>query len=325
MRWWVVAGVLLLPGVALAHAVGLSTSTVRVDGEAVIAEMAFARADLEGSAAELAARVSVGSGGVPCPGALERSRPIEPDGIQLLLRFRCPRPVTTVTFTVPFIESLGEGHRHLLTVLSDAGETRAVLDRTQPAATVTLGGGGDARSGRLVSLGVEHILTGVDHLVFLFGLLLVGGRARALLRTITSFTLGHSVTLGIGALGVFTPGPRWVEPLIALSIAYVGVENLVHARVEGRWKIALAFGMIHGFGFSGALTQLALPRAQVLPALLAFNMGVELGQLAVLAVVLPLLALARRWPPFSRHGVQVLSAAIVVPGLIWFVARLTAG
>jgi hypothetical protein len=323
MRWLALLTVLLLPGVALAHAVGLSTSTVRVDGALVLAEMAFARADLDGSAAALADQVSVESDGQRCPGALERSSPLEPDGVQLVLRFRCPRPVVALTFTLANIEALGHGHRHLLTVASSAGETRAVLDGTQPSATVTLGGGGGARSGRLVTVGIEHILTGVDHLVFLLGLLLVGGGTRTLLRTITSFTIGHSVTLGIGALGLFTPGPRWVEPLIALSIAYVGMENLVHARVEGRWRIALGFGMIHGFGFSGALTQLALPRAQILPALLAFNTGVELGQLAVLAVVLPLLALARRWAPFTRHGVQVLSAAIVVPGLIWFVARLT--
>jgi hypothetical protein len=304
----------LAPGAAWAHAVGLSTTTLRVDGNDVVAELAFARADLPDE--DIAEQIVVESGGARCPGVLDSQRPVAPDGVALVVRCHCSQAPASLTYTLPFLESLGHGHRHLVT----AGEVHAVLDRTSPS--FSLAAPARAPFGRLLAMGLEHILTGIDHLVFLLGLLLVGGRPRTILRTITAFTVGHSITLACGALGLWTPSPRWVEPLIALSIAYVGIENLWSGTGEGRWRLALGFGMVHGFGFSGALAQLALPRAQLVPALLAFNSGVELGQLAVLAVVLPLLSLARRWQPFARYGRPVLSAAIVVPGLLWFVTRL---
>jgi HupE / UreJ protein len=332
-----VVGLLLVPRLALAHSVGLSTATLSVDGREVNGELAFARPDLAPwltgaridarSAERLVGQMVVKSAGTRCPGSLESVRPLEQDGAALILRFHCARAPDTLSFELPLLETLGHGHRHLLTVRSGAEERRAVLHRGQPAVTFALsaGGGSGATFGHLLGLGVEHILTGLDHLVFLFGLLIVGGRPRALLRTVTAFTAGHSVTLACGALGLWSPGPRWVEPLIALSIAYVGVENLVGRQTERRWPIALAFGLVHGFGFSGALAALAIPRAEIVPALLAFNTGVEIGQLAVLAVLVPLLGLARRWALFSRYVVPALSGAIIVPGLVWFVMRVSAG
>jgi hypothetical protein len=130
--------------------------------------------------------------------------------------------------------------------------------------------------------------------------------------------------LALAALSIFAPSPRLVEPAIALSIAYVGVENFFVADARRRWRITFPFGLIHGFGFASALREIALPRAQVPVALVSFNLGVELGQLGVLAIVLPLVLAARRAPWFGDRGVKVLSLAIAVGGAVLFVVRLAA-
>src|SRR5262249_14935447 len=118
---------------------------------------------------------------------------------------------------------------------------------------------------------------------------------------------------------------RIVEPAIALSIAYVGVENFFVKDAGGRWRITFPFGLVHGFGFAGALAEIALSRAEIPRALLAFNLGVEAGQLGVLAIVLPLIVVARKKPWFRDRGVKLLSAAIAGAGVLWFVLRVVRG
>jgi hydrogenase/urease accessory protein HupE len=176
--------------------------------------------------------------------------------------------------------------------------------------------------GPLFVLGVEHILTGFDHLAFLVGVIVVGGSLRKLLLAITAFTLAHSVTLGVAALGVWVPSPGLVEPAIALSIVYVGVENWFVKDASRRWLLTFPFGLIHGFGFAGALREIALPNAQVPLALVSFNLGVEAGQILVLALVLPILFWLRRRPWFARDGVRYASTMIAIAGLVWFVQRV---
>ena len=140
-----------------------------------------------------------------------------------------------------------------------------VLDRAHPVWTLDTGSasGSLAMAWAMLKLGVEHILTGADHLVFFFGLILVGRRLRSLIGVVSAFTVAHSITLALAALSIFAPSPRLVEPAIALSIAYVGVENLFVHDASKRWRITFPFGLIHGFGFAGALREIALPRAQV--------------------------------------------------------------
>jgi hydrogenase/urease accessory protein HupE len=176
----------------------------------------------------------------------------------------------------------------------------------------------------MLKLGVEHILTGADHLVFLLGLILVGGRLRSLVGVVSAFTLAHSITLALATLSIFAPSPRLVEPAIALSIAYVGVENLFVKDASKRWRITFPFGLIHGFGFAAALREIALPRAQIPIALVSFNLGVEIGQLGVLAIALPLTVAARNAPWFGDRGVKLLSLAIAIGGAALFVERLVA-
>jgi hypothetical protein len=150
----------------------------------------------------------------------------------------------------------------------------------------------------------------------------VGGSLRSLVGVVSAFTLAHSITLALAALGVLAPSPRFVEPAIALSIAYVGIENLFVKDASRRWRITFPFGLIHGFGFAGALREIALPRAQIPVALVSFNLGVELGQLAVLALALPLVLAARRAPRFGERGVRAVSSTIALAGVVLFVVRV---
>jgi len=178
---------------------------------------------------------------------------------------------------------------------------------------------GSARAMLLV--GIAHILTGYDHLVFLACLLMAGGSMRSLVGIVSAFTVAHSITLALAAMRIVTPPAQFVEPAIALSIAYVAIENLVGDPGRRRWPTAFGFGLIHGFGFAGALDMLGLPFGQWLTAVLAFNIGVEIGQLAIIAISLPfVVAIARS----SRHA-QVLryaSSAVLGLAVFWFVERL---
>jgi hydrogenase/urease accessory protein HupE len=178
-------------------------------------------------------------------------------------------------------------------------------------------------------LGVEHILTGYDHLLFLLGVLLVCRRFKTVAAIVTCFTLAHSVTLALAALEVVSMPSRLVETLIAASIVYVGVENIVRGEEpRGRWALTFGFGLIHGLGFASALREIGLGQfgTSLAGPLIGFNLGVELGQLAVSAVLLAVFWRARAWwPSFARHGVRVLSLLVAATGLIWFVQRLTGG
>jgi hydrogenase/urease accessory protein HupE len=176
-----------------------------------------------------------------------------------------------------------------------------------------------------LKLGVEHILTGYDHLLFLCGLLLVCRRFSTMAAIVTCFTLAHSITLALAALDLVNISGRIVEPLIAASILFVGLENLLR-REEPKWRWALtfAFGLIHGFGFAGVLKEVGLGSAggALIVPLFSFNMGVELGQMAVTAIVLPLLWWLRRFPAYERYGMQAISAVIALIGAYWLVERL---
>lgn len=170
-------------------------------------------------------------------------------------------------------------------------------------------------------LGVEHILTGYDHLLFLLGLLVAGRGVRELVAIVTSFTIAHSLTLGAATFGLVNPPARIVEAIIALSIAYVGVENLLAEQPRGRWKLAFTFGLVHGFGFANVLREMALPREGLASSLFTFNLGVELGQVAVILIVWPALRWTQR-SAYARPVTQWVSAVVTACGLFWFVQRV---
>jgi hydrogenase/urease accessory protein HupE len=176
-----------------------------------------------------------------------------------------------------------------------------------------------------LALGVRHILTGYDHLLFLVGLLVACRRFRTVAGIVTCFTLAHSVTLALAALGVVKLSGRVVEPLIAVTIVFVGVENLVRGdEPKGRWALAFGFGLVHGLGFASALRDVGLGAfgTSIVGPLVAFNLGVELGQLAVATVLLALFWRLRRYPGFARGGGRVVSALVAGIGFVWVVGRL---
>jgi hydrogenase/urease accessory protein HupE len=172
--------------------------------------------------------------------------------------------------------------------------------------------------------GIHHIFIGPDHILFIVGLLLLGGTAARLLKIITAFTLAHSVTLALATLGVVSPPSRVIEPAIALSIVTVGVGNLSArpSAPDGRLWAALGFGLIHGFGFASVLRDFGLPREALGVSLFAFNAGVEVGQACIVGVVAPLLALLRlRASGTAPRVVAAGSIVVALAGGYWFIER----
>jgi len=178
---------------------------------------------------------------------------------------------------------------------------------------------------RFVEAGFFHILDGTDHLLFLFCLVIPFRRFRPLITVVTAFTIAHSVTLIASAYNL-GPDALWfpplIETLIAVSIVYMALENIVGSNVQRRWMIALGFGLVHGFGFSFALRQnLQFAGSHLLTSLLSFNVGVELGQLLVLLLLIPVLAILFRFVVAERIGTIILSALVAHTGWHWMIDR----
>lgn len=171
-------------------------------------------------------------------------------------------------------------------------------------------------------LGVEHIATGYDHLLFLLALILCGGSLKSLVKIITAFTVAHSITLGAAALELVSLPSALVESVIALSIAYVAFENLFpRYALSRRWMISFAFGLVHGFGFSSVLQEIGLPRDNLVWALLNFNLGVEAGQLVAVLIAVPALLWLKK-QSYEQRVIRGLSWLVMLAGLGWFIERL---
>jgi hydrogenase/urease accessory protein HupE len=174
-------------------------------------------------------------------------------------------------------------------------------------------------------LGFTHIVPyGLDHILFVLGIFLLSTRMKPILLQVTAFTIAHSITLGLSIYGIVSASPRVVEPLIALSIVYVAVENIATSELKP-WRVLIvfAFGLLHGLGFAGVLRELGLPRSEFVTALVTFNVGVELGQLAVISVAYVAVASWARMKPWYRQRLVIpASVAIAVTGAFWTVQRL---
>ncbi len=168
-------------------------------------------------------------------------------------------------------------------------------------------------------------MTGYDHLCFLLAVVLWASRAWPVVKIVTAFTISHSITLSLAALQIVDLPSAWTEIAIALSIIYVALENFVTRKIEGRWRDTLAFGFVHGFGFASGLIEMGVPQRAIVPALASFNLGVEAGQIGVVALVIPLLVLVdRRFFKGERNLrlVQLLSGVIACFGAYWLILRL---
>lgn len=176
-----------------------------------------------------------------------------------------------------------------------------------------------------LQIGFRHILEGYDHLLFLFGLIIVTKNAKTLFGIASAFTITHSTTLILSALDILSLNPLLTEALIAASIAYVGIENLTRKNLNYRWMIAGSFGFIHGAGFSGHLTELLksmMGLGNIWSSLLGFNVGIELGQVLVISLVFPLFWLLRKTGK-QKIIVSTASILIVASGIFLLIARLS--
>jgi hydrogenase/urease accessory protein HupE len=258
--------------------------------------------------------------------------------ISLVIIFACAPHTRQLAIHYRLFFDIDPKHRFLGNLILDNGEQEAFLfdasftqlDIGLPA---NMAVSGDAasdiassqawseRAGRIFLLGIEHILIGFDHILFLIALILLDPKIASLVRSITAFTVTHSITLALAWLGIFTPPELWVEVIIAASIVFVALENLLSRPLTSRWKIAGLFGLVHGLGFYSVLNALELGKSDAVTTLLAFNLGIEAGQLAIIAVVaLPLLLLRKN--PHYRFGVQAASVGIAAIGLWLLIERV---
>jgi hydrogenase/urease accessory protein HupE len=310
-----------------AEEAALSMSALDPDGDRSVSAEELERARPAVKAAFLDPLI-IEADGAPCKVMLDDATLDAPDGIRLRATYSCPHAPSRLHLHFGFLDRMAGDHRHLATVHLPKGDVDVLAVLARPDLEVDVSGGASHGFVSLFRGGIEHILTGADHLAFLLALVLGGTlvadrrtRVGSLVAMLTAFTVGHSASLAIATLGGFAPGARIVEPAVALSVAYVGAENLFTRSVRHRWMLTLPFGFIHGFAFASGLLPLGLPRAQLPAALFAFNLGVEGGQLFVLALLLPPLTYldSRAWYPRVARGVSV---GIVLAGLIWFVQRV---
>jgi hypothetical protein len=252
----------------------------------------------------------------------------DPMAAELLLRFDGQVPGGAKSFTWTNDLKLGT---YLLTISTEGEETpeRQWVEGGEASRPFALKSeivpptrGQVAR--QYLRLGFTHILPkGTDHILFVLGIFLLSVRLKPVLLQVTAFTVAHTITLALTIYGVFSLPSRIVEPLIAVSIVYVAVENIVHPKLSP-WRVALVFGfgLLHGMGFAGVLSQLGLPRSEFLTALLCFNVGVELGQLSVILAAFLFIGLPFRHKSWYRRRIVIpASLAIAAVGLYWAIQR----
>jgi len=252
---------------------------------------------------------------------------VKPNVTRLRLSGRTPPSVSRFTFADDaimgyFVLKLqSEGRSDTVTQWIDGGKTSTPfpLDRAVVPLTrwqiVTL----------YLRLGFTHILPrGLDHVLFVLGIFLLAVDLKPVLWQVSAFTLAHTITLALTVYGVVSLSPRIVEPLIALSIVYVAVENIFTSKLHA-WRpvVVFCFGLLHGMGFAGVLTEIGLPRSEFIPALLSFNAGVECGQLTVILAAFLLFGLPFRRKPWYRQRIVIPGSLIIAAiGLYWSIQRV---
>lgn len=339
---------------AAAHNTQLSSATLEVSGSTVHGELDMNGRDLEvainatllvpggtvaseGLAAARAAirsylveHVRLDAGGAPCDLQVQSLEPAA-EHVRVRVQFACPKVSATLVYrATPFAE-IDPRARHMVTV-TGAAKRFGLLSASTPSLEITTVRQSPwAVFGRYLFAGIEHIAIGFDHIAFLLGTIVWGRGLLPIVKVITAFTVAHSITLTAAVLGAVTPDPAWVEAAIAASIVYVAVENFFVRDVGRRWPLTFAFGLVHGFGFASVLREYGLPREALVPALAAFNIGVEVGQLAIVAGALVLLQGVDRFE--RRAGVAeipdrrvawTISIAVGLLGAWWLFERLGA-
>lgn len=264
------------------------------------------------------------------------------DGRYVVLRQQreCAAPVATLAVDYRLFAASDADHRGIARIDAGAASQQALLVPGAAAQRFALAPAADGQArgfGGFVAEGMHHIAIGLDHVLFLVSLLIVAVWRRdgsgwvpretaasawaETLRVVTAFTVAHSVTLGLAATGVLAPPSRWVETLIAASVLVAALDNLRPFLRAPRWLMVSLFGLVHGFGFAGPLQDLGLEQGGLALPLLGFNLGVELGQLAIVALLLPVAIAVRRAPLYRRALVPGASAAVALLALAWTLER----
>jgi len=337
---------------ALAHKTSLTAAEITVSGKNVAIQLkvsahdlavalgietdlvtAVPRAVFEERSAELnrylRERLSILAQSTPCPSkapAVDYS--FLPDDLLLIVDYNCPEPVDHLAINYLLFFDIDVSHRSLGRLILPGGEEQFLFDRSlthfelevakPPLRSRT------ALFGRVFLLGVEHILIGYDHILFLLALLIVSVHFRQMVKVATAFTVAHSITLALAWYGIVNLPSRIVESAIAISIAFVAIENIVSQRFGHRWLLAGGFGLVHGLGFYSALRDLGLGQTDMATTLLAFNLGVEAGQIAVIAMVYGPLILWRRQQWFQPSA-RACSVIILLVASWWIFERIFTG
>jgi len=356
LRWLgmaVVAAWVLLPSWGLAHPapfsyIDITVAPDRLSGTVVLHAVdvaaalglpdpaALGRQDVVSAQADaivslVTTRVAIETDGRPITWVIDTIRPMAgQDAVGIAWHAATTRPAGHLAVGARLFPE-DTAHQTFVTVYEGGRVTwQEVLNRDRVRAEHYTGSrqGMVAVLRRFTASGIHHIAIGPDHILFLVGLLLPGGRMRRLLGIVTAFTIGHSVTLVLATLSIVTPPSHLVEPLIALSIVFVGADNLfvgTRARDVRIW-VALLFGLVHGFGFASVLRDTGLPSTALGVSLLAFNLGVEIGQAGIVVVVASALGLLRRrLPAVAARVTTVGSVVVLLAGVYWFVERILQG
>jgi hypothetical protein len=274
-------------------------------------------------------KIHIAGDGAACAATEGRIVPPTATSVSLTgtVDFTCSGDIRKLTIRDDMSEIMGPSHHTLAAIVWSDGSQQFAFGSDARDTSVEIAAEAQASrgAGSFFPLGIEHILTGYDHLLFLLALMLRGGGIWSLLKIITAFTVAHSITLALAALDVVVLPGALVESVIALSIAYVALENLLpRYAVSRRWAVSFLFGLAHGFGFSSVLREIGLPKENLLLSLLNFNLGVEVGQLTIVLLVVPILMRLRN-RPWEPRVVMAISSMIFVAGLVLFVERAFLG
>jgi hydrogenase/urease accessory protein HupE len=270
-----------------------------------------------------------GADGTPCKAGATHVAP-DQDGVTAHLTWLCNEVAGDLIYHSTVLIDIDPGAKQVVLIGLGQDAAQALLDASQTEVRISAPPPPllDIIR-RYVQAGVEHIFLGYDHVAFLVAIVLWAQRLWPVIKIVTAFTVAHSITLSLAALQIVVIPSAIVEPAIAASIVYVAIENFFSCNVERRWRDTFAFGLIHGFGFASALQEFGLPRDAAVPALGAFNIGVEVGQVAIVSLVIPLLmgldwliASVREAP--KKRAVAVvyaLSGIIAALGCYWIFER----
>jgi hydrogenase/urease accessory protein HupE len=311
----------------VAHTFDLAND-LKVQPPDTLLERAALSAQANAITSLLAERFRVSADGEVLQGAAWSAPEPLPDRQSVRLRATYPlsRPAGRLDVTA-LMFPYDPQHKTFLNVYDGGAVAQAILDKDGATFEYFSGTRQGVRAvlRKFVPAGVHHILIGPDHLLFLAGLLLLGGTMKQLLLVVTAFTIAHSITLSMAALGLVMPPANAIEPAIALSIVYVGADNLLVGAGgrDTRVWIAFAFGLIHGFGFANVLREMGLPGRALGWSLFGFNVGVEIGQLVFVVLLASLFVWIRaRSEAAGRHLAFAGSIVVMLGGTFWFVQRV---